>query len=213
MPAESSAMTLPLYRAVPVLTAEELARAHCRRSSVRLPSNVPYVVDNLWEHLRPASMPCRRHAIYASPSPALALANASGDDRGQGIGVYRLHISGECRIAQLPWKDARWHPDIRRIQRLVQQFQAGWADAAWDTRQRVAMVFAPGLNKADMEDALAQEPALSTFFEEARALSTFWADAQLEPSCTDGELFIELLGDASYRLQALSRNEADFQPM
>jgi hypothetical protein len=67
---------MPLYRAVPRenFNPDVIGRAHATR---RVPSNVPFVVDNLWEYLRPEHLPSRRHAIYASPTPELALQNAS----------------------------------------------------------------------------------------------------------------------------------------
>lgn len=35
--------------------------------SERIPLNVPYLVDNIWEWLRPDNMPKRRRSVYASP--------------------------------------------------------------------------------------------------------------------------------------------------
>lgn len=88
---------------------------------MRIPSNVPYVVDNLWEWLRPEDMPSRRHAIYASPTPELALANASAAlAPGEIYVACRVIVApAHIRVAQLAVRDAREHPDIRTVSRWV----------------------------------------------------------------------------------------------
>lgn len=195
---------LHLYRAVAAFADGEQEQLHRWRSTVRLPSNVPYVVDNLWEYLRPDAMPCRRHAVYASPSAALALANASGDDRGRGFAAYRVEVSGYCRVAQLTVKDARLHPDIRRMLRLVQRRQPEWALLPLPARQKIGMAFAPATSKAELVALAGEEPALVAFLAEAAALCTLWTDSRTEPVDAEGELFFELAPDASYRLLPLT---------
>ena len=192
--------SLTLYRAVATFADGEQEQLYRWRPTVRLPSNVPYVVDNLWDYLRPDDMPCRRHSAYASPSVELALANVSGDDRGRGFTAYRVEISGTYRVAQLPVKDARQHPDIRRLQRLVQTRQPAWTSLPMRGRQKIAMVFAPATSKAELLLVADEEPELARFLSEAAALCTFWSDARAVPTCTEGELFFELSPDASYRL-------------
>lgn len=192
--------SLTLYRAVATFADGEQEQLHRWRPTVRLPSNVPYVVDNLWEYLRPDDMPCRRHSAYASPSAALALANASADDRGKGFTAYRVEIFGSYRVAQLTVKDARQHPDIRRLQRLVQARQPAWTVLPLRSRQKIAMVFAPATSKAELLSVAAEEPELARFLAETQTLCTFWSDAKAMPTCTEGELFFELSPDASYRL-------------
>lgn len=56
---------MQLFRAIPASRLADAAIGIGRQSTVRVHSNVPYVVDNLWESLRPKKMPYRRHAIYA----------------------------------------------------------------------------------------------------------------------------------------------------
>lgn len=66
---------MKFFRAIPTAqyTAGQVQRRHPGR---RLPSNIPYMVDNLWEFTMPSERPSRRHALYASPSPQLALTYA-----------------------------------------------------------------------------------------------------------------------------------------
>jgi hypothetical protein len=193
-----------LYRAVKTVSPEDHGLTHAWRPSMRLPVNVPYVVDNLWEWLRPASMPCRRHAVYASPSPELALENAARHPNRAAHTAYLVDISGEFLVAQLPQKDAREHPDIRRIQQLAQDRQPAWAAMSWEARQRVAMLFAPGCTKADFGRVIEEDDAMASFVKEATVLSTFWADARGDIGHGDGELFFELQHPATYRLRPLA---------
>ena len=89
------ALNVPLFRAENT-DKFRLDQEQERRNSVRLPVNVPYVVDNLWEHLRPGSMPSRRHSVYASPTPQQALASGT---KGTLV-VGELRFSGTVKLVQ-----------------------------------------------------------------------------------------------------------------
>ena len=143
IPPEMRRLAIPLFRAE---TASRFrpGTAQTRRDGVRLPVNVPYVVDNLWEHLRPETMPSRRHAVYASPTPQQALGSGTKAD----LVVSELCFSGEIKLAQLQVADATDHPDIRAIGKAMQ----GWIDAfaaAGGERDALAPLFLPGSTKAD----------------------------------------------------------------
>ena len=52
-----------------------------RRAGRRLPSNVPFVVDNIWEFTRPDGMPSRRHCGSSPPAvDTWILVAPSGND-------------------------------------------------------------------------------------------------------------------------------------
>lgn len=108
------------------------------RDTRRPPSNVPYVVDNLWEWARPdrpEAYPDRRKSKFASPKPDQALRSAdlledclaSSDVskenlRADGLPeecleqVFRVEFVGDPVIAQLPGvDDAKNHPDCKRL--------------------------------------------------------------------------------------------------
>jgi len=112
---EITTSPIPLYRAEPLNKTLLQGGSLEPRQSVRLPSNLPYVVDNLWEVMRPQHMPSRRHALYASTTPELAMTNCSANDQGQGFMVYQLVIDGPYSIAQIRQEDARDHPDKKRL--------------------------------------------------------------------------------------------------
>src|SRR5699024_1257198 len=87
------------------------------RTTSRPPGNVPYVVDNLWEWKRPARLPCRRQAVFASPSADLA--RASGAD---GARVYEVDLVGEFAAAQtMGLDDSKFHPECRALPLLLQK--------------------------------------------------------------------------------------------
>ncbi len=194
----------PLYRAQPF--TEALARGHAQvqRDTVRLPSNVPYAVDNLWEFLRPPEMPSRRRAVYASPTRTLARANCSGSDKGQGFCVFEMVIDGAVKLAQLPVRDAREHADLRMLAKLVQERADDWMDLRDDERAFVALLFMPGAAAREIGRAKDTSPFAAAFLAEAARRSTFWQDASTQHVDAEGELFIELM-DGQFRARSLER--------
>lgn len=170
---------VPLYRAVP-LSQADVHRKYTRHSSPRAPSNIPYVVDNLWEMLRPEHRPSRRHAFYASPTPELALKNASAPTGGQEYVVCELEVHGKVRIAQIPQEDARYHPDVRALREMVMKTlsdeRLDWADFA--TRQAFGPLFMPWLKPEELRNVLApQLPLVQRIIAQAEEISTFWQDS------------------------------------
>jgi hypothetical protein len=112
---------MELFRAIPSSRLADADKGFRGHSTIRIPSNAPYVVDNLWEFLRPKSMPSRRHAIYASPTPEFALQNASAalSDGDEYVACRVVVDPQKIRIAQLQVTDARYHSDIRLIGKWV----------------------------------------------------------------------------------------------
>lgn len=193
-------MTDTLYRAVKTLSAADADKVHRWRPSVRLPSNVPYIVDNLWEHLRPVDMPCRRHAAYASPTRELAVQCAAKPSEPAPT-AYVVAITGAYRVTQLDVEDAREHADLPAVRALVQKRQKEWAELPWDTRLRLGILFAPGATKADWERVIREDAAVAGIVADLSRLSTFWASAHAPVASSRGELFFELQDSASYQLR------------
>ena len=197
--------TITLYRAEPFSEALLHAGRLTPKQSVRLPSNLPYVVDNLWEVLRPADMPSRRHALYASPTPELAKANCSARESGEGFCVYELKIDGAHSITQIPQKDARDHPDKKNIAKLIQKEQARIANAPMTEKPWIALLFMPGATKHDWDVACQESKTANWLVDEMQAMSTFWKDAGTPVADKDGELFIQLHEGAGYQALRLQR--------
>lgn len=200
----------PIYRAEALTASLQAGESQFPRSTLRLPSNVPYLVDNLWEFLRPADMPSRRYSIYASPTRELAQQNCSGRDQGKGFCVYRLAVEGEVLMAHLDVRDARNHPDIKTMLRTVQSFAQRIADASAEEKPSLSLLFLPGASKADWYRAGESSPLAEQLIQSLTVASTFWKDASSTPNPEgDGELFLQLLAGARYQAADLETYSKD----
>ncbi|VVP71079.1 hypothetical protein PS918_01124 [Pseudomonas fluorescens] len=198
-------MTVELFRAIPESKLAESSEGYRRQSTLRIPSNVPYVVDNLWEWLRPDSMPSRRHAVYASGTPELALENASAPlANGDCYVACRVVVgANEIRVAQLQVSDARNHEDIRMISRWLSRHSREFTEISLAERQVLALLFSPGLRQKELEELRQQSQLIQNLCAHVQEHSTLWPTASTAPNATSGELFFELLGSALYRLAPL----------
>lgn len=197
---------MDLFRAIPSSQLVTAVNGIRRRSSMRIPSNVPYVVDNLWESLRPQNMPSRRHAIYASPTAELALQNASAPlPEGENYVVCKIIVDLQnIRIAQLQVTDARYHSDIRLISKWISQHGQELSELPLAQKQKIAPLFMPGLHRRELTELWKGHSLLAELCTYARQHSLFWPSASNKPKFSDGELFFELLGDTdSYRLEVI----------
>lgn len=192
-----------LYRAVPAKDFDP-NRVYVRQATVRTPMNIPYVVDNFWEAIRPDHMPSRRHSAYASPTPELAMANASAAADGRYV-VCKLEMTGPVRIAQLQVTDAREHADIRFIQKAALEVLGEdiHAQTLWQ-RSVTAALYLPGLSADHLYELAREHSVVDDALNEVRDRSTFWDSAHegVNPA-SSGELFFELLDGDSYRLTPL----------
>lgn len=166
-----------------------------RNPGRRLPSNIPYLVDNLLEFARPADKPSRRHSIYASPTPELALtyAVAAGADRSAYV-VCELHCATPPAIMQLTEKDAKLHGDMLALQQFVNKRIGDLSASTIEQKLVLAPLCLPGILKKELQSAMATSAFLHELVSDAVATVTFWTPAQTEIS-PDGELFFELTGD------------------
>lgn len=194
-----------LYRAV-LRDDFDPAKRYRRHTQPRIPLNVPYLVDNLWEALRPADRPSRRHAAYASPTPELALACAGrpGTPREAFVVCELVAARADLRVAQLPVRDARLHPDIAALPKAVASVlgEAGFT-APLAAKAPLALLFVPGLGAAEALALAAEVPLVARALAAAASVSRFWATARgdIDPG-SDGEIFFELVDQATYRLRA-----------
>lgn len=192
---------MQFFRAIPTVDVD-LHTRHVRYETRRLPSNIPYFVDNLWEWLRPAGSPSRRHAVYASPTPALALKNASAGYLGKkDYSVLELKFAHAPLVHQLKVEDARDHPDIVAFQKLLQRcLGRSFGGAPLLEKMSLAPLFIPGVAAAELQEAATRSEALQGILDQAKQVSTFWQGCgQIDTSST-GELFFELSDDNSYTL-------------
>jgi hypothetical protein len=196
---------MKFFRAVPSVhykPGEELRR-HAGR---RLPSNIPYMVDNLWEFTRPQDRPSRRHAVYASPSPELALAYAiAGGAARSSYVACEMKFRKTPAFMQLSVEDAKLHPDVLVLQQFVNRKLGSWSALALDRKAELAPLFLPGVTRAELLDAMGASATLAEIMREAAALVTFWWPEGTVAEV--GELFFEIDEDNAYALEAVALAE------
>lgn len=162
------------------------------RATVRPPGNVPYIVDNLWEWARPDGFPSRRRAVFASPCPDLAKAS-SGLEQGRLCVV----IPGDgARIAQISQEDAKFHPDVRALPKLVLSLLGSrWPSLSASDKQPLSLLWAPCLSQDEVEQ-LFSEPAIAEYRQSLFDSISMWREAEVisasqQLSFEKGEVFFE----------------------
>ena len=188
---------MKLFRAVSRKHYEE-GKIIRRNAGRRLPSNVPYLVDNLLEFARPADKPSRRHSVYASPTPELALlyAVAEGADRSNYI-VCELRCVKSPSLIQLSCQDAKLHPDILMLQQFVNRRLGDMSAAPVAQKMALATLCLPGVSPEELTAAMKTTPFLDSLVLDAASTVTFWNPSP-EQVAPDGELFFELTEDNSF---------------
>jgi hypothetical protein len=169
-------------------------RVHMHPLTRRLPRNIPYLVDNLWEWARPERFPTRRHSVYASPSAEIA--GRSGPTDGKA--VFGVSIDDpQAQIVQLPIADAKEHDEVRTLpQSLIDILGLAWfTEAGFSARQTLAALWMPGLSRQETESIL-QQPELRAHRDTLFDKITFWREARLvDPDGVwpypHGEVFFE----------------------
>ena len=167
------------------------------RGTMRMPGNVPFIVDNLWEWSRPPHMPSRRLSVYASPTPELAL-ELSGAANGQ---IFTVHPVG-AKIVQIPWRDAKFCPEadssspafLGRI--IAKMFNQQWIDAPMNNKLPEALLWAPCLTKDEVQEIMVGSQYLAHRIDEIRNNIRFWKNAALQYlnrnwTFREGEIFFK----------------------
>lgn len=183
-------------KTVAIYRAEKKVDGSCvkkqRPGTRRAPGNVPYVVDNLWEWVRPNGFPNRRHSVFSSPSPGGAEKSALIADQ-----TYTVTFPGEALIAQIVgYEDARWHPDCKSLPKKLLSVlsESGWIEKGIEEKSAVAPLWAPCLLREEVESLFSLEP-LKSVREEIRSSISFWKDVKLLESVemvgNVGEIFFE----------------------
>jgi hypothetical protein len=195
-----------MFRAVPKKNFDE-NKIYKAQGTRRMPSNIPYLVDNIWEWLRPEEFPSRRFAAYASPTPELALANASAV--GLDPELYKVCEvvlnTPNVKIAHIPIKDARYHREVSEIMRHV-AFRLGKDFSNMNIKEKAqhAALYMPSVSKEEMIEYFFSSASTQKLAQELEDISTFWKEASLIPRNHDGELFFEVSGNVSYTLKSLT---------
>lgn len=196
-------MTAMMYRAVRKASGFAIPAANGNRP----PTNVPYIVDNIWEWLRPDDYPSRRRSAFASPDPHLAAISIGLEDDEMIESIYAIELIGGQAFAQITKgsnpSDARYHSDVTAVPRAMKEkiLPRNWFDLPMSQRGDLAGLYVPCLSKAEVEacfQGIDSSPIVR--------VSTFWRDVDLHVSPDtilheQGEIFFE----GPYQLKS-SRN-------
>lgn len=172
-----------LYRCI---AKEYFSDKLIRTPSIRLPSNIPYFVDNIWELFRPGAMPSRRQSAYASPQKSLALKYANSSELLTTVEFAGSHSAAQ--ITQYP--DARFHPDVKTLPIAFKNHVGeAWLSQSIKEKAKIGQLFMPTLSKQELIEILQEHSSLK---QALRKACTFWEDCQeitSETKLTDGEVF------------------------
>jgi hypothetical protein len=190
---------MKLYRAI-LKTDYIEGKNYLAHGTKRAPSNVPYLIDNLWEYFRPEGFPSRRHAIYASPSIQSALDSASHGTKVDDYVVCEIIVPENVKVAHLKVIDAKYHQDIKVLQKAIMK-KLNFNDLNVEYKKLYAELFLPCVDAHEFK----ANKAIMNLIDEIKGLSTFWQEASnttQEESL--GELFFELEVGQSYQLKKLN---------
>lgn len=182
-----------IYRAEADATPGEPKLPH--PNSRRIPKNIPYVVDNLWEWSRPGGLASRPDCAYGSRSAEEAARFGIGE-------VYRVEFLGDHRICQVQgYSDAKHHPDVQEVKKAVFELLGGydWSNQLISAKANAGRLYIPGLSAKEVEQVLRESGMTQGQKEELRQGINFWDDVAVvqeeEPfPDSDGEIFFTYAG-------------------
>ena len=191
---------MKLYRAIPKEAIH--VEVYKRLPTKRAPSNIPYLIDNIWEYLRPDNYPSRRHAAYASPTPQLALENASAMTKDGFLVKEVVFSNANYKIAHIQVTDARFHKDIRAISNCVMtHLGKDFTNLSLQEKMAHSALFLPCVSKEDLQKYFDINRFNKSLEYKIKETSVFWCQASLKPEDHEGELFFEIMDDCEYYLE------------
>lgn len=138
----------------------------------RVPSNIPYVVDNILEWLRPHNMPSRRTAVFASNSKELAFMYSNNNEY---ICSVRFENEKNSKVVQIKgYDDAKLHPDIKNLAKVVLDYlKKDYLESSLSEKEKndLFKIFIPILSKDEIEEIIPEDLKSSIL-----KISTFWKD-------------------------------------
>lgn len=182
--------SFPIYRAA----KPGLVDTFCKyRKTRRPPVNVPYVVDNLWEWVRPEGYPNRRYSAYASPAGEIALKLVGNDTR-----PYLVEFNGNYLLCQVKdHEDSKDHTECKQIRKLLlDKIGILWASENLQTKESIGRLFIPCLTKEDVDKIFQENDLLRKYKDDLRQAIKYWDNVYLinpgeEIPDPVGEIFFE----------------------
>jgi hypothetical protein len=190
---------LKLYRAVARQHYEE-GKIIRRNPEGVLPSNIPYLVDNLLEFAPAIGQAIAPPLSLRQPNTAACLAICCGWRSGSSS-LSCLRVAGKAppAIMQLTSQDAKLHTDVLHLQQFVNDRVRDMSMSSIEDKLNLAPLCLPGVLKEELLAAMEKSPFLHSLVTDAAETVTFWNPAPQDVS-PDGELFFELT-DGNYFTQ------------
>lgn len=187
--------------------------------TARWPSNVPTVVDNLWEWHRARhhnNYPSRRYAVYALPCQDLAKEHCSADNE---LIVRRVILHDCFKLCQVRDRDdSKNHPDCQQLQTEIRKHLAldgtvtdkGWnSTASLRVKQDIGRLWIPALTHEEIETIGAESQTVRRLLQAVEPNITYWTDCILVDENTvepgnggarfeNGEIFFEPTGGGKF---------------
>lgn len=202
---KSAPAKIDIYRSI--LEAEDQVGRLLRTDDImRPPLKVPYVVDNLWEWVRPEKYPSRRFSAFASPQPDIA--REQGPEKGE---VYRVEFRGNYRICQVRgYRNAKDHPECISLPIfLFERLGDKWVRSSLESKDQVGRLWIPTLSKAEVDSLFQSAPELVRLREDLRSSIRFWDDVELvdeERPVLEAESELFFAAPDGYYLRPLTEN-------
>jgi hypothetical protein len=179
--------------------------------SRRIPANIPYLVDNIWEYLRPESAPSRRFAAFASTTPEQAVASALIDP-SEEPDIWEVELNRDDQVVFCDVPDARDHPDVKALPRIItRSLQQSLAFDRYALTERHARLFVPAAAREDLVEYFQVNEDAPDLERELRNASTFWKDGNhvrirlfgdlIDQPAPDGAVEIFFAPASGYRLK------------
>lgn len=175
---------------------ENAEKVFFRQPTRRLPKDIPFLVDNIWEWVRSIRyphFPSRRHSLFAAASIEAAKAWSSTNSQ-----VFEVLIEPTELVAQQMFhKPVRLHCDLKLIHGLVVEAvqKSGWADRIITDKSSSSPLFAPGLTGQEVEEVISSWPTIANIKQDLLDAPKFWREISLvesqHVSPSLGEVFFE----------------------
>lgn len=166
--------------------------------TMRPPGNIPYIVDNLWEWVRPSEYANRRMSAFASPTPELA-----ADSYGSDCLVYKVEFpeNSSFKICQLirpdQNQDSKFHGECKSLKKkIIKHLDSIWFDNDLGEKCKIACLWMPCLKKEETETILSKFDGLNITKDELYNSIRYWDDVVLLDRLSvvpnnQGEIFFE----------------------
>lgn len=111
-----------LYRATPVdpKNRSQILNVGGQNHPGKTRRRCSYLVENIWEFLRPVGAPSRQNAIFVSPTAKIAMDIAEPSPTGEH-GVWEVELHSDVEVVICPLSSAAGHKDVSVLEQGVSE--------------------------------------------------------------------------------------------